>query len=823
MSGTAAPLRTALRFALMSSVVLGLAAQEASAQTTVYWTGAAGTSDIFDPGNWSEPVSPADYTQDRFIINSLTDISVTGSPYQDVSIRLHGIGVAPGGTVHVSLSNIYSIDPRFNNEDGQKLVVGANGGTGILDIDARNPDPQYRNDAQHDRSFYLYSGMNVGIGAGSNGTVNFLANPQRDPSLGLTASAPYVSAGSSILNERSSTPDYSIIGGDGGTGTVNFDGLSFVPAGAGATEPVVLLVGTGAGSNGTLNMMNGAKLGIVSNAQALKNHVDETGAWDPIDRVQIGVNGGAGTMTLDHANMLVADGLMVGVGAGSRGTVNLLNGSKGYTYIAYNEYHCPPGVAECADNGRLDSNNTAALAVVSGQLSPKVGVDGGAGTVNIMGENTHWWVSGIASPSPGSLYNAVYPGELYLGHSGTGTMNLGNKGEINLGSGKESAIREGGFTYYRVDPDTYPNDGTLYIAHEANSRGTLNIGDAPERTPIGPGTIKAAKVVFGDGTGAVNFNHTAWDYEFDKYLSDGIYGTGTLAAYAGRTLFNRDHPGFTGSFVMHGGALQINGDFSANQATVFTGGTLEGVGTIGSVTNSGVISPGMETVTSGGTPTEFGTLTIKGSYTANGGALMVNTKLGDDASPTDLLHVVGNTSGNTTLYVVNTGGAGALTAGDGIMVVEVDGASNGKFSLAGDYVTPRGNQAVVAGAYAYTLQKDGLSGSNGNWYLRSEDCPASGCVNPTLPGNPIGGGDSISGSGSGGSKGPLLFQPFAPVAEAYSANMAHVVMDMETFRQRIGGHYDMMSSMGMEMNMTTGGVPTTTGAIVSSQGSGIAP
>ncbi|MDR1828633.1 MAG: autotransporter outer membrane beta-barrel domain-containing protein [Methylobacteriaceae bacterium] len=198
----------------------------------------------------------------------------------------------------------------------------------------------------------------------------------------------------------------------------------------------------------------------------------------------------------------------------------------------------------------------------------------------------------------------------------------------------------------------------------------------------------------------------------------------------------------------------------------------------------------------------FTTLTVENDFIGVNGHVYLHAELNDDTSSSDLLHVRGNTSGTTTLHVTNAGGPGALTTGDGIMVVQVDGNSGGAFSLAGDYVTPGGNQAVVAGAYAYTLQKDGLSAANGNWYLRSEDCPVYGCA--TLPTPPGGGG--------GGGGEPILYQPFVPVAEAYASNMARVVVDMESFRHRMGGHYDVLSS-----SRPFGGFPATTGSISSTQ------
>jgi autotransporter family porin len=98
------------------------------------------------------------------------------------------------------------------------------------------------------------------------------------------------------------------------------------------------------------------------------------------------------------------------------------------------------------------------------------------------------------------------------------------------------------------------------------------------------------------------------------------------------------------------------------------------------------------------------TLTINEDFTGNGGKLVFNTVLHDDASETDKLKVLGNTAGNTFVVVNNIGGIGAQTV-EGIEIIEVAGNSDGTFEKAG---------RIVAGAYDYNVvQKDN------NWYLTS--------------------------------------------------------------------------------------------------------
>jgi fibronectin-binding autotransporter adhesin len=166
-------------------------------------------------------------------------------------------------------------------------------------------------------------------------------------------------------------------------------------------------------------------------------------------------------------------------------------------------------------------------------------------------------------------------------------------------------------------------------------------------------------------------------------------------------------------------------------------------------------------------------LTVQGDYVGQGGTLNFNTVLGDDSSATDQLIVQGNTSGSTTVHVTNVGGTGAPTT-QGIKLIDVQGASNGSFALAGNYVF-QGQQAVVAGAYAYRLYQGGTTTpSDGDWYLRSA------LINPT----DNGGGGNNPGDG-GSDPTPPLYQPGVPLYEAY-AGVLRQINTLDSLYERIG-------------------------------------
>ena len=91
--------------------------------------------------------------------------------------------------------------------------------------------------------------------------------------------------------------------------------------------------------------------------------------------------------------------------------------------------------------------------------------------------------------------------------------------------------------------------------------------------------------------------------------------------------------------------------------------------------------------------------------------------LGNDSSKTDLLKIGGDTSGATSVKVINRGGSGAQTV-NGIKLIDVSGQSNGTFGLLGDYVTRTASRRSWR-ALMPTLHKGGTEASDGNWYLRS--------------------------------------------------------------------------------------------------------
>ncbi len=309
----------------------------------------------------------------------------------------------------------------------------------------------------------------------------------------------------------------------------------------------------------------------------------------------------------------------------------------------------------------------------------------------------------------------------------------------------------GGGTEVRAGTLQIENDGNLGLAVGALSVDTATLhttGDILTSRSVGLG---------GDATFETDAGTTL-------QLAGTVGGSGSLTKSGDGTLILHGQSSYAGATTVAGGTLAADSDDIFNPSSAFSvqnAGTLELDGHsqhLASLANAGTVNLGNAPGTK---------LTIAGDYVGQGGTLNFDTALGGDGSATDQLVVTGNTSGNTTVQVHNEGGPGAQTT-QGIKLIDVQGNSNGTFALKGDYVF-QGEQAVVAGAYAYRLYKNGTDNADGDWYLRSAlTTPAGdpGNGNPTEPVQP-------------------LYQPGVPLYEAL-AGVLQQLNKVDTLAERTG-------------------------------------
>jgi fibronectin-binding autotransporter adhesin len=327
----------------------------------------------------------------------------------------------------------------------------------------------------------------------------------------------------------------------------------------------------------------------------------------------------------------------------------------------------------------------------------------------------------------------------------TATINAVLSGAADLIKTGDGVLVLGGVNTY--DGDTRIEGGALRISADANLGGAdgavIFDGGALNTTA----SFASARDIVFAGDGAVD---SAADTVLT--LSGALSGDGLFTKSGeGDLVLAGDASAFLGDVHVNAGMLAIETTL-ASLVNVGADGRLEGTGEVGAVSNAGTIAPGRDGM--------FGALTIAGDY-AGGGVLEIETALGEDASSTDRLVVLGDTSGATQLVVLNRGGLGGQTI-EGIKIVDVEGASNGVFTLIGDY-TFYGDPAVIGGAYAYRLYQGGVSTpGDGDWYLRSR----------------------LLSAGPDAAPGPL-YQPGAPVYETYLDTLL-ALNHAPTLRQRIG-------------------------------------
>ncbi|OQM74225.1 hypothetical protein BFN67_05075 [Pseudaminobacter manganicus] len=554
---------------------------------------------------------------------------------------------------------------------------------------------------------------------------------------------------------------------DAGGGTFQTDadlGVSGIISGVGGLSK------TGAGTlalSGANTYTGGTTIvdGVIEASRA-----DGNGVIDALGSGLITLAGGTLRSTLNAASTLnsylIAAGT-TGTITTASGTILYINGTRGQSFdvdgnVVFGSaidtgtiFFQPAGV-------HLGADRTSEVLIAGGTLV--------AGN-NTFADYLSWNSKAIkvdtaATLDLGSFSTNIW--NLQDGPTGGGTVDW--QSALGIATGNFSGILAGSNGLFKLLPGTLTLSGTnTYTGGTRLFDGVLsissdvNLGDASGDVTFDGGTLENTAAFTTARNFTVDGGGGTFQTDADLTVNGLISGNGSLTKTGASTLtLEGDGSGFAGQTDVVGGTLLVGG--SAGSATmlggvldVLSGGRLGGHGTVGTTTlhSGGVIAPGAS----------IGTLTVNGDFIGDGGVLEIETVLGDDSSDTDLLVVTGNTSGNAAVEIINRGGTGAATV-EGIKIVDVGGASDATFSLLGDYIM-NGEQAVVVGAYGYTLHKNGVSTpDDGDWYLRSGLIDPGG---PTDPADPV-------------------FQPGAPIYEVYG-QLLQGLNGVSTLRQRVGNRY----------------------------------
>ncbi|RAZ89625.1 autotransporter outer membrane beta-barrel domain-containing protein [Mesorhizobium hawassense] len=494
-------------------------------------------------------------------------------------------------------------------------------------------------------------------------------------------------------------------------------------------------------SQGTLQIGNGGATGsILGNAAN-----NATLAFDRSDAyTYAGVISGSGAVNQIGAGttILTGDSTYGGGTTISVGTLQLGNGGTTGSILG-----------DVIDNGTLAFNRSDTY-TFAGAISGAGAVNQiGAGMLILTGDNSYTGPTTIS----------------------VGTLQLGNGG--TTGSITGNITNNGTLVFDRSNAMTLAGaiSGSGAVVQQGNGSTTLNGANTYSGgTTISAGTLIGQATSFGTGN-ILNDAALVFDQPADASFAAAIDGTGTLTKQGAGNLNLTGTSALGGATTIEAGKLSINGSLANSAVTILGGGALGGNGTVGSTTlrAGGVIAPG----------NSIGQLTIQGNFAGAGGTVEIEAILDGDASSTDKLVITGDTSGTADVKVIGLGGAGAQTV-DGIKIIDVGGASAGTFNLQGDYVF-QGDQAVVAGAYAYRLYQNGVSTpADGDWYLRSA------LINPVDPGGPT----------------SPLYSPAVPIYEAY-AGVLQSFTRLGTLQQRVGNRSWTVADQSATGGAAQGGSP----------------
>ena len=633
-----------------------------------------------------------------------------------------GDGIGSEGLIHLlgSGKDPSGSSSSFSGFQSTHTFIGMNGGTGhaiIEDIgwavNGGNHYIQPNSDTP--------SGIHIGYGAGSVGTVDILSG-------GKLSSAYYAYYDQSRTNSPAG-----IIIGEGGTGTVNVSGSnqyasSLLASGKG------MIIGTDGGF-GEVNVREGAEVASYD----IRNYVSSPSEFPVVN--EIGVNGGTGILSVIGAgsaghfgdlkrNMYSEDDPGYGgttgdliVGASGNGTLVLSDG----------------GTVNVGVVGVRDSSMGITLVKTIGNGIVYLGRDTGSNGTIVYGS-----LPGVAPTAVGIL-NA--DGIVFGQGSGSITFNhtdtnyqfdkpISGEGAFDVYAGTTWISRDNrvGFTHQR---DVYdPNEGTFNIVDETFSDGfsgftrlrggTLGLAnDGALGTSIIQGLADSTLIygtdpVSGGGVNILNTMEINDGVELSLQTGAGIgatqagiisgaggfrkTGEGTLTLTADNTL--------TGQVTVAEGVLALSGDGEVSQAArVVTDATFDITNatdgaSIRSLAGSGSVTLGAETLTITAADDTFsGVISGSGGLTLTGGTQTLsgdNTLTGEVSIEGGTLALSGNGEVSQAARVVADGTFDITNATDGASIRSL--AGNGSVTLGAETLTITAADDTFAGV---------ISGSGG--------------------------------------------------------------------------------------------------------------
>lgn len=608
---------------LTTTLAMALPGMPAHAQTA--WTGANST-DWFDPGNWDAGVpTNAVNAEIDSVANNLT--AIEGAPAQALNTF---VGLSSSGILTIqnggSLTNDRGLIGQNLNSSGAVAVIG--------------------NGASWTNSVYLIVGN---LGQGSLTVANGGAVSSTDAYLGAGPNA----FGSALVTGTDSvwTTSGSFVIGNSGIGTINVEnggklGSSDAEIGyfAGSSGTVhVFGDGSAWESSGILTIGNDgeATIDIQDGGRISSQHSFFAENAGSVAKAFIG---GEGSQWITAGNFLVADegeaDVVVHGGGTVAATASVLgsdDGSSGLIVVTD-----PGSTFSVSSNVHIGGSGTGGLVAVSGGVVQSGGgilanSQTAIGDALVRGTGSAWLINGslvVGNSGTAGLFVEEGGGltslEAEIGRFSASTAGayVTGEGSAWINAGDLHIGGEGNGSLTIADSALVETGGTTFLATAGGSTGSLNIGAAAGLAPEAPGQLKAEKVAFGQGNGALVLNHSAADYLFAPALE----GAGTITVLSGTTSLNSDSSGFSGhASIHHGATLVVNGKLGGT-LDVSSGGRLAGSGTVGSMqaASGGTIAPG----------NSIGTLNVAGNITFAAGSVY-EVEVNPAGTDADLIHATG--------------------------------------------------------------------------------------------------------------------------------------------------------------------------------------
>ena len=286
------------------------------------------------------------------------------------------------------------------------------------------------------------------------------------------------------------------------------------------------------------------------------------------ENVFVGVGAGYDDNSLTVANAgttLAASGNVV-VGVSESG--NRLVVSNGATVVASGADGDPASGALIGYNAGASNNSimvTGAGSTLTSPMGVTVGLNGSGSSMVISNggaassdigqigyaaasSNNSVLVMGIGS----AWNNPNSSNGIQVGVSGQGTLTVADEAEVNLNSASSG----------------------LTLGQNAGSSGTMNIGRYGAQDAAG--TISTPKIVFGDGTGTINFNQST-----GTDISAPISGNGSVNQLgSGMTILSGNNT-YTGPTTVVNGTLLVDGEVGLSDVSVSSGAAFGGGGILG--------------------------------------------------------------------------------------------------------------------------------------------------------------------------------------------------------------------------------------------------